>query len=148
MGANRRRLAAYLALGVLPWSVVLAGDYATLVWPFGLVDPARLTVTDPYSYLFVYTRGLPGYLFAWPLGVGLYLGALVSVLVGELTGYEDRRVTAGLLVLVALTHTTFTWGLTTRPGYVAVPLVSVAVLLVVWLVEWPAISGTLLPTSR
>jgi uncharacterized protein (TIGR04206 family) len=148
MGVDLRRLGAYLLLGILPWGVVLVGDAATLVFSFGLVDPVHLTVTDPYSYLFAYTRGLPGYLFAWPLGVGLYLLALGTVVVGELWNREDRRVSAGLLVLVALTQATFAWGLTTRPGYLVVPMASVGALLVVWLLEWPAIRGAVLPVNR
>jgi len=144
----RRRLLALVAVGLVPWTVVLVGPDATLVFAAGLLDPGTLTGTDVYSYTFVHTRGLPAYLFAWPLGVALYLLALTSAVVGAVTGREDRRVTAGLLLLVALTQATVAWGFTTRPGYVAVPTGSVVALLVVWLVEWPAIRGSVLPANR
>jgi len=143
-----RRLLAILAVGVVPWTVVFVGGDATLVLSIGLLDPTTLTLTDVYAYTFVHTRGLPASLFAWPLGAALYLLALGSALLGTATGHEDRRVTAGLLVLVALTQLTVAWGLTTRLGTVAVPLGSVAALAVVALMEWPAIRGSVLPASR
>lgn len=150
MKAPRRlgRLVAILTVGVLPWTVVVTGGDATLVFSLALVDPAVPTFTDVYSYAFVYTRELPAYLLAWPLGAGLYLLALASVLLGTVAGVEDRRVTAGLLVLVALTQASVAWGFTTRPGYVGVPVGAVAAALVVWRLEWPAIRGSVLPTSQ
>jgi uncharacterized protein (TIGR04206 family) len=140
---SRRRLAAVAALGVFPWSLVFAGDELTLVFAFGLVDPVPLYLTDVVTYTFVYTRGLPEFLFAWPVGVGLYLTALGSAVSGRLFGREDRRVTAVLLVLVGLTQASFAWGLSGRIGAFAVPTGTVLCWVVVWWFDWPALRASL-----
>ncbi|WP_225334637.1 TIGR04206 family protein [Halomicrobium urmianum] len=134
-----RRLAALAAVGLLPWSLVVSGGEATLVFAFGLVDPDPFSLTTLYHYVFAYTRGLPEYLLAWPVGVCLYLGALASAAVGHLTGREDHRITAGLLVLAGLTQLSFAWGFSRQPGRYAVPVGAVALFAVVWWYEWPAL---------
>jgi uncharacterized protein (TIGR04206 family) len=140
---SRRRLLAVVAVGLVPWSLVFAGGELTLVFAFGLVDPAPLHLTDVLTYTFVYTLGLPDFLFAWPVGVGLYLLALASVVSGHLFGREDRRVTAVLLVLVGVTQVSFAWGLTGRMRTFAVPLGTVACWALVWWFDWPALRAAL-----
>lgn len=140
---SRRRFVAVLAAGVLPWSVVVAGSELTLVFSFGLVDPAPAHLTDVVSYTFLHTRGLPEFLFAWPAGVLLYAVALASAVSGAVFGREDRRVTAALLVLVGLTQVTFAWGFTRRAGTVAFPLGTVTCWTVVWWFDWPALRDSL-----
>lgn len=138
-----RRLLAVVLAGFLPWSLVFAGSELTLVFSFGLVDPRPLYLTDIVSYTFVYTRGLPQYLFAWPLGTGLYLLAVGSALSGDVFDREDRRVTAVLLVLVGLTQLSFAWGFSRQGRTVAVPLGTVACWTVVWWFDWPTLRTTL-----
>lgn len=138
-----RRLAAIVAVGALPWSLVFAGEELTLVFAFGLVDPAPLYLTDVVTYTFVYTRGLPEFLFAWPVGTLLYALALGSALSGHLFGREDRRVTAVLLVLVGLTQVSFALGLSRRANTVAFPLALLLCVAVVWWFDWPAIKKSL-----
>jgi uncharacterized protein (TIGR04206 family) len=138
-----RRLVAIAALLVLPWSLIFAGDALTLVFPFGLVDPRTLHLTDVVSYTTVHTGGLPGYLFAWPVGSLLYLGALASAAAGVLLDREDRRVTAGLLVLAGFTQLSFAWGFTRRIDTVAVPLGTILAWTVVWWFDWPAVRAAL-----
>jgi len=127
----RGRFLLVLALAVLPWTVVSARGIVTFLHPLGL-----LNLTPPHlvflpEYLLVYTRGLPDYILAWPVGVLLYLGALASA-AGGLVGREDRRVTAGLLALVGLTQLSVAAGFSRRFGYVAVPLVTVAAAAIAW----------------
>jgi uncharacterized protein (TIGR04206 family) len=133
---SRTRFLAILAIGLLPWSLVVAGSELTLVFAVALVDPQPLYVTDVVTYVTVYTRGLPPFLQAWPVGAGIYALALGSALSGVLFDREDRRVTALLLVLVALTQASFAWGFSRRMGQVAFPLVTVCSLTVVWWFDW------------
>ena len=126
------RVAAVVGAGLLPWSLVFAVGELTLVFSFGLVDPAPLYVTDVLTYTFVYTRGLPQFLVAWPVGVLLYAVALGSAVSGGLFEREDRRVTALLLVVVGFTQVSFAWGFSRRLGATALPVGA----LVCWAVVW------------
>jgi uncharacterized protein (TIGR04206 family) len=134
----RRRLAALVVLGILPWSVVLAGELLTVVFAFGMANPEALRLTRIDQYVFVYTRGLPLFLLSWPIGVVLYLFAVGSAAFA-LLDREDPRVTASLLVLVGLTQVSFAWGFSRRIGYVAVPLAAVFTWTFVWWVYWPRV---------
>jgi len=110
----RSRVAALGLLGLLavPWSVqVFSGRDATLLFAWGLVNTNPLMVTTLPEFLFLYTQGLPEYILAWPLSVGLYAAALVSAGVGWWTSREDRRVTAGLLVVAGLLGVAGRYGL-------------------------------------
>jgi uncharacterized protein (TIGR04206 family) len=142
-----RRLAAILALGVVPWSIVLAGSELTLVFSFGLVDPQPFFFTDLYTYVTVFTEGLPQFLRAWPIGTGIYALAVVSALSGVLFDREDRRVTALLLVLVGLTQLSFAWGFTRRALTVAFPVGTVLSWTIVWWFDWETLRS-LAPASR
>ena len=140
---GRWRLLAVTGVGVFPWTLVFAGTELTLVFSLGLVDPLPLYLTDVATYTFVYTRGLPEFLFAWPVGVLLYLLALGSALSGHLLGREDRRVTAVLLVIVGLTQVSFAWGFSRRAGTVAVPVGAILCWTVVWWFDWPTFRESL-----
>jgi uncharacterized protein (TIGR04206 family) len=142
-----RRLAAILALGLVPWSLVFAGNELTLIFSFALVDPQPLYVTDLYTYVTAYTRGLPQFLRAWPIGTGIYALALASALSGVLFDREDRRVTALLLVLVGLTQLSFAWGFTRRTYTVAMPIATVFAWSIVWWFDWETLRS-LAPASR
>jgi len=133
-----RRLAAILALAVVPWTVAVAGN-VTFVFPFALVDPNTGTVTTITDYYFVYTSALPPFLRAWGIGICLYLGAVASAVGGAVFDREDRRITAGLLVLAGLTQVSLAHGFSRQPGRFAIPLGTVLCLAVVWWFDWPAI---------
>jgi uncharacterized protein (TIGR04206 family) len=127
------RVAALGFLGLLavPWSVqVFSGRDATLLFAWGLVNTNPLMVTTLPEFLFLYTRGLPEYILAWPLSAGLYAAALASAGVGWWTGREDRRVTAGLLVVAAVAQAQLAWGFSIQPNRVAWPVGSAALLAV------------------
>ena len=142
-----RRLAAILALGAVPWSLVLAGSELTVIFSFGLVDPQPFYFTDLYTYVTAYTRGLPQFLRAWPIGTGIYALAVASALSGVLFDREDRRVTALLLVLVGLTQLSFAWGFTRRSYTVALPVGTVVAWTIVWWFDWETLR-TLAPASQ
>jgi len=132
----KRRLTAILGVGILPWSMILAGGEATLIFTVGLLDLRGLYFVDLPTYLTAYTVGLPQFIRAWPVGVGIYVLALGSAVSGVLFEREDRRVTAILLVLVGLTQLTFAWGFSRRPLTVALPVATVASWTVVWWFDW------------
>ena len=131
-GAEVTVPAIVVALLVLPWSVVSTPNGLSLVFAWGLVNPVPLAVTNLYDYLFVYTRGLPPRLVAWPASVFLYAGALASVLSGRYLGREDRRVTVALLFLAGLQHAWFALG-TSRGGVVVIPLGTALLWTAAWL---------------
>lgn len=136
-----RRLAAILALAVVPWTVAVAGT-VTFVFPFALVDPNTGAVTTITDYYFVYTSALPPYLRAWGIGVCLYLGAVASAVSGVVFDREDRRLTAGLLVLAGLTQVSLAHGFSRQPTRFAIPLGTVLCFAVAWWFDWPAIRAT------
>lgn len=150
MSAARRRLLLVLLVGLLPWTVVVTNGFWTLLHPLGLFNfsPTRgwsfVFLTD---YLFVRTRGLPEFILAWPTGVVVYVVALVSAALG-LVDHEDRRLTAGLLVLAGLTQLSVASGFGRRTGYVAVPVATIAMPLLVWWVYWPALRAMFLGPDR
>jgi len=141
MVSARQRLVLVVLVGVLPWTLVETSGVTTLYFPFGFLDIARPEhVVTIYDYLFIHTQGLPQYAYAWPLGVLIYLFALASAALG-LLDREDRRMTAGLLVLVALTQLQFALGWSSRPTYFAVPIATITTLTLVWWVYWPDLKG-------
>jgi uncharacterized protein (TIGR04206 family) len=136
----RRRLLVLLSLLAVPWSVqaFTAAD-VTLLFPWGLVNTNPPAATTLYRYLFVYTAGLPDFLLAWPLSVGLYALAVGSAAGGALLGREDPRVTAGLLLLAGLAHLSLARGFSVQPGRVAWPLGTAVCAFVAWWFYWPLV---------
>ena len=133
-------VAFVLALAV-PWSVqVFTGRDATLLFAWGLVNTNPYTVVTLPEFLFVYTQGLPGYIRAWPLSVGLYVLAAGSAAVGWQLRREDPRVTAGLLVCAAVLQAQLAWGFSLQPNRVAWPIGS-AVLVAVAAIHYRASDG-------
>jgi uncharacterized protein (TIGR04206 family) len=145
-GSNvRSRLPALAFLGLLavPWSVqVFSGRDATLLFAWGLVNTNPPMVTTLPEFLFLYTQGLPEYILAWPLSVGLYVIALASAAVGWTTGREDPRVTAGLLAVAAVAQTQLAFGFSVQPNRVAWPVGSAALLAVAAAHYWQYGRGT------
>ena len=140
MAGPRRRLLAVIAVGLLPWTVIVFGRQSTLVFSFGLVNLDPLHLTNLYDYLFVYTDGLPRRLQAWPAGVLLHAGALASAL-GGIRAFEDPRLTGGLLFFAGIAHVQVSFGLY-RTGLFVIPLGAVASWVVVWWYYWPLIRET------
>ncbi|WP_458189279.1 TIGR04206 family protein [Haladaptatus sp. NG-WS-4] len=131
--SGAKRHLGLLALGFVPWTILLAPGGTTLVFPWGLVNPTTLHVTTLPDYLFVLTAGLPERLLAWPLSVLFYLLALLSAFSGR---FEDRRVTGILLVLAGASHASFALGFVGRAG-VTVPLGPVVLWAAAWWFHWP-----------
>ena len=133
-----RRLGVVLIPLLIPWSVqVFTRADATLLFPWGLVNTTPPGVTDLYSFLFVYTAGLPDYILAWPLSVGLYLVGVASVVAGVVAGrtYEDRRVTAAALCSAGPAQLSLAPGFSVQPYRTAWPtgtLVLVAIALALY----------------
>lgn len=128
-----RRFGALLAVGAVPWLVVLRPGAIDLVFAWGLFDARTGRFVSLYDYLFVHTlgpAGLPDHLLAWPLGALFYLGALASASL-SVVGREDRRVTAGLLVLAAAMCLRLWWGLPAGDSS-TVPLGVASTLAFVW----------------
>jgi uncharacterized protein (TIGR04206 family) len=138
--STRRTLLALLSLLFLPWSlqVFAAGD-ATFLFAWGLVNTNPLSVTTLFDFLFVYTRGLPEYILAWPLSVAFYAAAVASAVVGWRVDREDPRVTGGLLVLAGIAQLRLAWGFSLQPGRIAWPIGTVALLAVAWWYYWPRV---------
>lgn len=137
--APRRRLLVVLALGLVPWTVLVGGE-VTLLFPFGLVNanPLHLTTLDDYLRFARGFAALPRYLQAWPVSVGCYLAALASALAG-VVWREDPRVTGGLVVLAGLSHTGVAIGLSRGIGRITLPLGPVLAFAIAWWYYWPAV---------
>ena len=137
----RRRLLAVLAVGLLPWTAVVSARGASFVFSFGLVNTGPLGLTNLYDYLFVYTAGLPERLQAWPLGVILHAGALASAS-GGLRGFEDPRLTGGLMLFAGVAHAQVAYGLYrtyvgTGASAVVLPVGALAAWAVAYRYYWP-----------
>ena len=137
-----------LALLAVPWSVqVFSGRDATFLFAWGLLNTNPPSVTTLSEFLFVYTRGLPEYILAWPLSVVLYGVALASASSGWLRGREDPRVTGGLLVVAAVAQMQLAWGFAVQPTRTAWPVGSVALVAVAWWCYWPAVRASVDPEA-
>jgi len=122
-----------IVLLVVPWTVVpFPGGYS-LVFPWGSASTNPLHVTPLWEFLFRYTGGiesLPPRLFAWPLATLFYGVAVLGALAG-LLGREDRRLTAGALVLAGFVHLRLTAGLS-GIGETAIPVGALLAFVVAW----------------
>ncbi len=128
------RLGAVVLLGLTPWVVVYFPGQFDLVFSWGWINSDNWNVVTMWEYLFEFTRGfrsLPSHLRAWPIATLLYCLALCSAASGVAIGREDRRVTAGLLVLAALSMLRYTVGFA-HPRATVIPVFIPAVLVVCW----------------
>ncbi|UPM42462.1 TIGR04206 family protein [Halocatena salina] len=136
----RQRVMVVVVLGVLPWTVITAPQSVTLVFPFGLVGVESGHLVLVHEYLRFTGGQVAPFLRAWPIGVVLYAGALVSA-VGGVFGIEDVRLTTGLLVVTAVSQLPLLAGGTRRMGYLALPVGVVLMVVVAWWVYWPLVSS-------
>lgn len=119
-------LLAVAALLAVPVAVFPSGsDGVTLVSLWGLVNtgvlnaPGGVDLYPLWRYFADQPRAfgaLPASIRAWPLAVGFHLLAAVSAGAGVAVGREDRRVTAGLLLLAATATLWVAAGLAGRIG--------------------------------
>jgi uncharacterized protein (TIGR04206 family) len=131
MRANsRRRLLLVVLLGVTPWTVLSANGFLTVYSAFGWVDVSTLGAAPVTTYLF-HAAVLPRDVTAYALGAVTYGLAVLSASLA-LLDREDPRVTAAMLVLAGAGNAWFALGLSGRPGYVGIPLGSLALWAVVW----------------
>ncbi|MFC7075955.1 TIGR04206 family protein [Haloarcula halophila] len=135
----RRRLIAVLAVGVLPWTVLVIGGELTVLFTFGLFNTNPPAVVSIYDYFYRFTQGLPAFIEAWRSGVVLYLLALASAVSG-VVWREDERITALALVGAGLTQVSVFLGFNRRIGYVALPVGTVLLLAVAWWYYWPLVA--------
>ncbi|AEM57590.1 hypothetical protein HISP_10160 [Haloarcula hispanica N601] len=134
----RRRLIAVVVAGLVPWTVVLIGKELTLVFSFGLFNTNPPELLSVYSYFIRFTSALPQFIESWGSGVLLYAFALASAVAG-VVWREDVRVTALALAGAGLTQFPVFLGFNRRLNYVAVPVGSLVLLIVVWWYYLPAI---------
>lgn len=130
-----RRFLLVVAVGVAPWTVLVFDGGVSFVFPWVLVTVPPFGVTTLPDYVFKYTARLPPTLRAWPMSTVLYACALASA-TASAWWREDRRLTAGLLVLAGLSHLAFTIGLA-NPSQLTIPTGPLLISLVVWRVYWP-----------
>lgn len=135
----RRRLLVVAVLGLIPWTVVTSPGTVTLVFPFGLIDGNSGHLILIHEYLRLSGEQIAPFLRAWPIGVALYAGALSSA-VGGLFGFEDARLTGGLLVVTAVSQLPLLAGVSRRMGYLALPVGIVLMVVVAWWI-WPLVTG-------
>lgn len=115
-----RRLAGLVALGLVPWTVLLVGDRATLVFAFGFLDADSLHLVW-LPELLARGGGLPRNPELLPLGV-LFYGAALASAAGGAAGREDPRLTGGLLALAGVTHLGVAYSVLHRAAYTPLPL--------------------------
>ncbi|WP_255196583.1 TIGR04206 family protein [Halorarius litoreus] len=144
----RRRLAALLALSLVPWTLFLIdGGRATLVFPLFVLDynPALDPVVRvvPVYRFFLSGGGLPRNPGLWPASILLYLVAVASAASGALFDREDVRLTAGALTFAGLAHVGVSYAFSHRIAWTPFPVGLAVVFGVVWWFYWPALRAAL-----
>ncbi|XVH30812.1 TIGR04206 family protein [Haloferacaceae archaeon DSL9] len=144
MARSTPDLVAVASIGsvcLLPWLVIGGESGATFVMAWGLLALDPLFVFPLPSYLDA-TRGfgqLPSSLQAWPVSAGIYGVALASATSGLVFDREDRRVTAGSLLLSGIGGV-FLWvGFLGRGISGAVPVAPLALWTIAWWFYGPAL---------
>jgi uncharacterized protein (TIGR04206 family) len=137
---DRAAFVVLLLLLAVPWSVqtFTRGGGTTFVFAWGLFNTQPPNATYIWDFFFLYTQGLPGYIYAWPLSVLCYAGAVVSGSVGLVFDREDPRVTGGLLVVAGVAQLSLARDFSVQPYRTAWPLGTLAFLVVAWWLYWPA----------
>ncbi|WP_373188827.1 hypothetical protein [Halolamina sp.] len=91
--SDRRDLFLLSSLFVVPWVVLTDGSVfegpTTLLFAWGLFDPATGSGTDLHLFLVAYTRGLPNWILAWPIGTVCLVAAFASAVSGVARGREE-----------------------------------------------------------
>ncbi len=141
-GQNRRhrivRWLALLSLGVVPW-VVIRTSGTTLLFPWGTVVLETGHVTLLPTFL-DQPGPTPSFLRYWPLGSLAYALALCWAGARAVGFPADRRVTAGLVALVAVAAIGLAAGFGVDPNRTAYPLATIHAPLVagwLWLSRMP-----------
>ena len=129
----RVRLAVVLLVGLVPWSVQrLPGElFVRFAWGGVSFQPA-VTLTGLWRYPL--GGGVP-VLSRWAIATGCWIAAAFSA-VAAFRDREDRRLTAGLVVLAGLGNLLVSLTVSSQPTRVGYPVGSVAaVVAAVWLVR-------------
>jgi uncharacterized protein (TIGR04206 family) len=137
---DRASFVVLLMLLAVPWSVQTfsRGGGTTFVFAWGLFNTSPPNVTFVWDFFFLYTQGLPDYIYAWPISVVCYGLALASGFVGLVFDREDPRVTGGLLVVAGVAQLSLARGFSVQPYRTAWPLGTLAFVVVAWWLYWPA----------
>jgi uncharacterized protein (TIGR04206 family) len=136
---DRASFVVLLLLLAVPWSIQsFSGGETVFVFAWGLFTAQPSNATYIWDFFFRYTQGLPGYIYAWPVSVFCYGGAVASGFGGLVFDREDPRVTGGLLVAAAGAQRSLARGFSVQPSRTAWPLGSLAFVVVAWLLYWPA----------
>jgi uncharacterized protein (TIGR04206 family) len=145
--SSRRRVAAIGALAVLPSTVLLVGnDVVTLVFLPGLVDynPAVEPAVRLLPLWEIVAAGgaLPRNPDLWPVSLVVYCLALASACAGQVRD-ENAGLTAGFLVLPAVTHLGVAYAFLHRLASLPLPVGPVVAVALAWWYYWPALRTTL-----
>jgi len=121
MNRSRRRVLLVLLAGVLPWAAVTWNDGFYLVFSGGYTTSGLSGFSSILTFVTT-PRVSPPYWDAWPLAAVLYLAALALVALSVTGRFDDRRVTAGFLVLTGLEVLWFSLGVSGQRGILTLPL--------------------------
>ena len=136
--AARRFLVAF-ALGLVPWTVLVAAD-PTFVFAFGLLNADTRSLVWVHDDLRLSPYGRSAAIDSWLVGAGVYVAALASAL-GGVHGREDRRLTGGVLVVAGVSQVPLVGAFSRRPGTLALPFGSALLLVAAWWLYWPAVAA-------
>ena len=145
----RRRLLVLLALGVVPWTVLLIDRGVTVVnglFPLFVLDYnpglAQSVRAVPTWRFFLSGGGLPRNPELWPASIFLYLLALASAGVRAAFDRGDPRFTGGCLLLAGLAGIGVAFSFAHRPRYTTLPVGSLLACALAWWYYWPAFRTT------
>ncbi len=131
---GRRRRVALLVLALLPWTVLTYGRELNGIFLWASVataPPQVLPLPEYLSRVGIPVTRLPPRLLGWPVSAALFATALVAEGLDATVEWDLRVLTAGCLVLAALSHLRVTLGMRRTAG-LAVPVGPLAAFAVLW----------------
>jgi len=136
---TRRRLAAVVLAGALPWVAVTfdGGWYPVFAFGFLHFDPFSFTALPTYV---ARVGSVPPRLSAWPTATLLYAGAFAAAVVDYAVGF-DARIPAGLLFLAGVDVGLLALSLSRQATILAVPVGALWLWVAVWVGYGDALLG-------